>query len=156
MDTSETYIKMCEKAKEIRALWQPREGDYYVYSSKPAMVALTPAKEFIPFDHRACEIGMVTSLPFLPDRKYLVWLPCQDQLQEMLGANAYELLDSIYEFCGDFEIYPYLVAPGGARDCLGQNDYTRQFTSMEQLWLAFVMKEKYNKIWDGEDWVEGS
>jgi hypothetical protein len=25
--------------------------------------------------------------------------------------------------------------------------------SWEQLWLAFVMKEKYNKVWNGEDWV---
>jgi len=23
----------------------------------------------------------------------------------------------------------------------------------EQLWLAFVMKEKHNKIWDGDNWV---
>jgi hypothetical protein len=26
--------------------------------------------------------------------------------------------------------------------------------SPEQLWLAFVMKEKYNKVWNGEDWVK--
>tara|TARA_Y100000310_G_scaffold144390_1_gene143657 strand:- start:27460 stop:28137 length:678 start_codon:yes stop_codon:yes gene_type:complete len=26
-------------------------------------------------------------------------------------------------------------------------------TSMEQLWLAFVMKELYSKKWDGNDWV---
>jgi len=26
--------------------------------------------------------------------------------------------------------------------------------SMEQLWLAFVMKEKYNKIWNGENWIK--
>lgn len=25
--------------------------------------------------------------------------------------------------------------------------------SMEQLWLAFVMKELYNKQWDGEKWI---
>ena len=28
MDTSETYIKMCEKAEEIRKGWKPDEGDY--------------------------------------------------------------------------------------------------------------------------------
>jgi len=26
--------------------------------------------------------------------------------------------------------------------------------SMEQLWLAFVMHEKYGKKWDGQDWVK--
>lgn len=25
---------------------------------------------------------------------------------------------------------------------------------MEQLWLAFVLKKKYNKVWDGKEWVE--
>ena len=24
--------------------------------------------------------------------------------------------------------------------------------SMEQLWLAFVMKDKYDKTWDGKEW----
>lgn len=35
------------------------------------------------------------------------------------------------------------------------NILLEQFTSMEQLWLAFVMKEKYNKTWDGNEWKEG-
>jgi len=26
--------------------------------------------------------------------------------------------------------------------------------SMEQLWLAFVMKEKFGKVWDGENWIK--
>jgi hypothetical protein len=33
--------------------------------------------------------------------------------------------------------------------------YWGNFTSWEQLWLAFVMKEKSNKIWDGKQWIEG-
>jgi len=36
----------------------------------------------------------------------------------------------------------------------GLNFYSEQFTSMEQLWLAFVMKEKYGKVWDRKDWIE--
>lgn len=27
------------------------------------------------------------------------------------------------------------------------------FNSMEQLWLVYVMKEKYNKLLGGKDWV---
>ena len=30
------------------------------------------------------------------------------------------------------------------------NDYDK---SAEQLWLMYVMHEKYQKKWDGEDWV---
>ena len=30
-----------------------------------------------------------------------------------------------------------------------------KFTSMEQLWLAFIMREKYQKVWSGTEWVNG-
>ncbi|KKN39682.1 hypothetical protein LCGC14_0741170 [marine sediment metagenome] len=29
----------------------------------------------------------------------------------------------------------------------------KDFTSMEQLWLAFVKKAKHGKHWNGEGWV---
>ena len=32
--------------------------------------------------------------------------------------------------------------------------YFLQFSSFEQLWLVFVMKEKYGKTWNGQDWVK--
>ncbi len=25
-------------------------------------------------------------------------------------------------------------------------------SSYEQLWLAFIMRKKYNKFWDGKEW----
>ena len=31
-------------------------------------------------------------------------------------------------------------------------NYWYDCNSMEQLWLAFVMKENHNKTWDGEKW----
>jgi hypothetical protein len=33
-------------------------------------------------------------------------------------------------------------------------DETKKYHSFVELWLAFVMKEKYNKIWNGKDWVK--
>ena len=30
--------------------------------------------------------------------------------------------------------------------------YIKSLVSMEQLWLAFVMKELHGKVWDGENW----
>lgn len=30
---------------------------------------------------------------------------------------------------------------------------SRPFESLNELWLAFVMKEKYHKIWTGEEWI---
>lgn len=35
----------------------------------------------------------------------------------------------------------------------GELQYFIEGISMEQLWLAFVMKEKFNKTWNGEDWL---
>ena len=31
---------------------------------------------------------------------------------------------------------------------------TREFKTYEQLWLAFVMKEQYGKVWTGSAWMK--
>jgi len=62
-----------------------------------------------------------------------IWLPRQDQLQEMVEGTIYEKLGKLYREIVAMDFYP----------C----------DSAEQLWLAFVMREKYGKVWDGEKWV---
>ncbi len=67
----------------------------------------------------------------------------QDQLQEMLrweedGQLGVLLLDAFYHWA---------KAPATIKN-FGDNR-----TTWEQLWLAFVMKEKYGKVWDGESWT---
>ena len=62
-----------------------------------------------------------------------IWLPRQDQLQEIVdNYTTGDLLLQINKF--------YL-----------HSDYTPS-TSMEQLWLAFVMWELHQKKWDGKSW----
>lgn len=65
----------------------------------------------------------------------------QDQLQEMRSwdkrMTTREILETFSVFIG-FE----------------RAKYYDQFTSMEQLWLAFVMYELFNKVWNSEDWIE--
>ncbi len=69
------------------------------------------------------------------------WLPRQDQLQEMVWReNAQHTLLDFYNGAGG------LFNEG--------QKYWLQFISMEQLWLAFVMKEKYNKVWNGKEWIK--
>ena len=64
------------------------------------------------------------------------WLPSQDDLQKMVfDKSAFRTSAIFWNFC----ISKSSVIDG--------NTY-----SMEQLWLAFVMKEKYNKVWNGKDW----
>jgi len=62
----------------------------------------------------------------------------QDQLQEMwIKSFPGELI--VERFYRWFSVQP--VSP--------------EFTSMEQLWLSFVLAERFNKKWDGADWVNG-
>ena len=116
MDTSETYIKMCEKAVEIQKVapkFRPCRGpDYWYY-------------------------------PLNRDVERPIWLPCQDQLQEMVGGYQPQIFRTFVEFVIGSR---YLETWG---DHLGPWDNHQSF---EQLWLAFVMEEKYGKIWTGSDW----
>jgi len=39
-------------------------------------------------------------------------------------------------------------------DVTEKSSETEQFTSMEQLWLAFVMKELHQKKREGDKWID--
>jgi hypothetical protein len=121
MDTSEQYIKMCEKAVELQNNGQRFLRDNYSFWVNPVHHILITSGRMPRGD---------------------IWLPRQDQLQEMIkpkiiyGNNALNLHLSLHKFldnCLKFKIK------------IGY--------SMEQFWLAFVMKENFGKIWNGEDWV---
>ena len=76
----------------------------------------------------------------------------QDQLQEMLRLSDRQLMKQFR----DFLIWitgtgPSPKYPGGFYP--RSKPYGHFLPTFEQLWLAFVMKEKYNKVWDGEEWV---
>ena len=135
------YHKMCEKAVKIQELrgvdlrgedlWQ--KGDCYIHPS-----------QCIGFYCEGCtlEYGW-------PDG--CIWLPTQAQLQDMvkrqetqktLDGGYVDLIVGMCFFCFDY---------GEIRD--PSRKYVRQFTSMEQLWLAYAMFKLYNKTWNGEDWI---
>lgn len=76
----------------------------------------------------------------IADDGELIWLPTQEQLQGMVKRG--DLLNEIYWWTRD-------------KGCVDwQTAYSKQFTSMRTLWLAFVMHEKYQKVWSGETWVK--
>ena len=66
------------------------------------------------------------------------WIPRQDQLQGMIIGKEKDISVNILNLHAKFNHFLGFVAP--------------RPLSMEQLWFAFVMKEKFNKTWDGEDW----
>ena len=75
-----------------------------------------------------------------------IWLPRQDQLQEMIDRSI--LNETSLALAKRFG--KWLENNSFIGSCL--TEIVRK-NSMEQLWLAFVMKEKYNKTWNGEDWI---
>lgn len=176
MDTSKHYIKMCSKAKEVQKLWKPTINDYCIWGGNPSVIDAKSlscyfngdvrsrnyweeyAKEkgytCYPIDNIFCMFSVEKNKEneakevleqrrgCYTDYEFCFWLPRQDQLQEMIKTNnIVNLCHSfysqmlLYNNCGDY-IYPDLD----------------EFTSMEQLWLAFVMKEKWNKQWLNGEW----
>ena len=127
MDTSETYIKMNLKAwpdlRPFEAPFSRRERMLYVVDGKVGVW-----NEII---------NLPTTTTSSADKAFPLWE--QDQLQEIIPKQENFRLD-----CAFFRSYIFGY---------GDEFPDWQVNSWEQLWLAFVMKEKYNKVWNGEEWV---
>jgi hypothetical protein len=77
MDTSKEYIKMCEKVPKIQEQ-MGHDGDYYYWSvDNKSHISYTEHFEDYIVKHPE-------QWDFLRGRK-VIWLPRQDQLQEMIG-----------------------------------------------------------------------
>lgn len=137
MDTSKEYIKMCEKADEIQKKW-------VLWKDKK----LGTVKKGDFFYDKLLESVRVIMEPILLVKgvaENSIWLPRQDQLQGMMKYNDRKMgsLHNLINFATTMRI--------GTKN---RGSYYFEFNSMEQLWLAFVMKEKFNKVWDGKEWRE--
>lgn len=135
MDTSEQYIKMCEKDEEIQKLDRYAYFDYY---------ADPESRRTFRGDNNMDSGKNIMAFSVIKHEKF-IWLPTQDRLQEMVirgdwGNIPLFAVDQIETFRRktSFQNYPY---------------YQKWFATQEQLWLAFVMKEKFGKVWNGEDWI---
>ena len=129
------YIKMCE-CSEIQKQWKPKDGDFY-FNKNLLKVLIYPYGNPVKFVD--------------------IWLPRQDDYQGMLeidGELDYSLEKLIKEFY-EFYIISEGVMPHPIQKEENEwwQNYINQFMSMQQLWCAFYMKEKHNKIWDGEKWM---
>ena len=143
MDTSEQYIKMCEKATEIQE-GKPQDGVGGSWLQGSIIVDDGFQSERGDFyhivdteDERVCE-SCGHSERYIKCTKS-TWLPRQDQLQEMMiPYGLYAFYNFVYRH--DWRDGDYLP------DC------NKVYESMEQLWLAFYMSKKHNKYWDGTSW----
>ena len=150
MDTTETYIAQCD-CPEIQGLF-PNEvgciicgkGKIFHYNCEPEPekgIRLIFIEPFVILDplsehdghlyHTTAEFG--DGWGGCEYFNKVIWLPRQDQLQEMVWEGS-NIRSMVLEFA----------------DFVEASDYRRE--SMEQLWLAFVMKEKFNKVWVNDKW----
>lgn len=123
MDVSREYIIMCDKATEIQELWDFLSDDFILYDKVNGVCCGNLFK-------------YVTNKTY--DKERYIWLPRQDQLQDMVN-HGYEIKTNVLKDIYSFKLY--------------NDEYGAKFKSMEQLWLAFVMKENYDKIWEEDQWT---
>ncbi len=132
MDTSKEYILMCERAVEVQELWIDMDD-------------LRKTFGWCYCDDQGNNHLQLDNQGFKQDRTNKLanttWLPRQDQLQGMV-EDKYTFDSLIWTF-HDF-----------ISDEKGTHMRIKTTTvSMEQLWLAFVMFEKFNKTWNGKEWI---
>lgn len=125
MDTSKEYITMCKAAHEVQVMRVPMwgfckfdAGDYFTRNGEEFLFATIDESQ--------------------PRTENVIWLPKQDQLQEMFTPFINKI--------------PFLVDLMKVYDA----NHSHTFTSLEQLWLAILMQRHFNKQWDNEKsvWIK--
>ena len=127
------FIKMCN-CPDIQGIWEPSAWDYCFCKKDNEVVVLSGYETDAGFYGHSITFDCGETLSEFKGRH--IWLPTQSQLQGMVLGS--DLPDEFCKVIGYFYDFVLSVTP--------------QFDSMEQLWLAFVRKVKYGKIWSGEEW----
>ena len=138
MDTTPKYIKMCN-CSEMQDIIPRIIGD----------------------DGRKYIDGTAHVLKYHIGAGKLIWLPRQDQLQAIVETEYHQpmLAQVFYEFIEpEFFCHHMDEEDENGFACPVCSKLGRErrgaFNSFEQWWLAFVMQEKFNKVWDDkkEEW----
>jgi len=149
MDTSEIYVLMC-LCFEIQGQWKPKEGDCFSFVGNIHILSdyETWALEKRELSDIDCWNEVITLMGghFVDHwnecREGFVWLPRQDQIQEMMNHDK-------VEYCLRLTDIGWI---GEIINMVGEVMFCPNRKSFEQLWLAFYMYEKHGKVWDGEKW----
>jgi len=142
---TKTYIKMCIKAGKIQKLWIPGLGDICInkVDNKEVMVIASRGK-IADKEYKFVYLGIGgrEQPGYWHKKDKLILLPTQGQLQEMMIPILGK------DFIGCMPI----ILNRKLAESLFSNGIHNWGKSYNELWLTFVMKEKYNKIWTGNDW----
>ena len=139
MDTSEQYIKMCD-CPEIQDIFAARPKACYGKWIPGDFFYRWDAKESGVYEKVADDEGY-----YYNDKlDNATWLPRLDQLQEMLHYEEHSSYPVSHMLKHLDEFY------------VGDGWYWEDDAggiSWEQLWLAFLLKEKFGKVWYDGKWV---
>jgi len=145
MDTSKEYIEMCRKAVEIQELWEPKKGDFFLLNP------YDPLHKRFAIMVLGCHWEKCQGCSHEISDEKCVWLPRQDQLQEMVDWESRGENGTFYqiEALKDW-------ASREINDMKYSNSdeaFNDKYDTFEKVWLAFVMHEKYGKKWSGGEWI---
>jgi len=159
MDLSLEYIKMCEKAQEIQSLIDSEDvGGSWIGGS--ILYHLAPTNQSHVKDgyyHIIDEYETVKCSECGEEKDHIkhsvcTWLPRQDQLQEMIIERA--KCSPCKDVALAYMFHNWMIEEDGCSFGFGKAVFPNP--SMEQLWLCFVMKENFQKVWNGEEWESES
>ena len=118
----DNYTKMCEAATEIQNGWVPKVGDRYYYYRGGDNIKIV--------DENTIWNKEVILKRILGE----VYCPSIEQLMEMVveDFSAHQQNNRFRRFLRGYR--------------------TKGDDSIRELWLAFVMREKFSKKWSGSEW----
>ncbi|MBU1169983.1 MAG: hypothetical protein KKD44_10515 [Proteobacteria bacterium] len=139
MDKGRQYIQMCKRSKEIQSIWTPKAGDFYANSDNTVLCWIpgAPQSGIIKNGFKIEPGAKITRID------PLVWLPKLDQLIEISQVPGTNFRDITFVF------YEWVKRPYAQK----KQAANLFFSSLEQLWFAFIMTRKFSKAWTGEGWV---
>ena len=142
MDTSEKYIKMCQQAQEIQDLQHyPILEDWQKLEELKEYFVSFECGDFIAFNSNESDIVNIWVFGDPIHEKEVksikCWLPRQDQLQDIIIDEIYG--GSCFRMLMNFGLK------------LREDTNYDMTSTAEQLWLSFIMKEKFHKRWNEQD-----
>ena len=123
---------MCEQATELQHEWGFERGDYFT-SIAQADFAEKNGKQMVSIVN---DFWIEDELTKKRKPTAWIWLPRQDQLQDMIG---------------DFNIAYETIWSYMAYNAAGATAF--DFISMEQFILQIYMRESFDKQWNGNEWT---
>jgi len=166
---------MYEQAEEIQKEWKKKNthimDNIYIKHTEENILILEEIefsndkdeggedREYIIFKRAGITVEPIPFTTFNKETFYqyddgelnVVYLPTQERLQEMI-LKIFSPFAKIIKFSEFVSNYVKLYRDTKYEDLYWRDLYPTAIESMNELWLMYVMYEKYHKIWTGEKW----